>query len=130
MAYCEEIGLARSVSPEILEAIIEHESSGDCRAYNGSYGCVGLMQINASVHRDRMKRLGVTDLYNAKQNITVGADLLLDLFKECGDDVGYVLMRYHGERHAKRNAENGKYSSYARRIMKRAYELEEIHGKH
>lgn len=128
--YCEDIGYKYHVSPELLEAIIEHESAGQRRAYNSAYSCTGLMQINPSAHRDRMRRLGVTDLYNAKQNITVGADYLLELFRICEGDVYWVLMRYHGERHAKDKALSGNYSSYARSIVDRAYDLEEAHGKH
>lgn len=128
--YCQDIGYKFGVSPELIEAIIEHESSGQAKAYNSRYGCYGLMQINKSVHTDRMKKLGVTDLYNAKQNITVGADILLDLFEECDGDIYWVLMRYHGERNAKAKAESGQYSYYAKSIVNRAYELEEAHGKH
>lgn len=128
--YCQDIGYKYSVSPELIEAIIEHESSGKANAYNGRYGCYGLMQINKSVHSDRMKKLGVTDLYNAKQNITVGADILLELFEKCDGDIYWVLMRYHGERNAKAKAESGQYSTYAKSIVNRAYELEGAHGKH
>ena len=128
--YCEDIGYKYHVSPELLEAIIEHESAGQRMAYNSAYSCTGLMQINPSAHRDRMRRLGVTDLYNAEQNITVGADYLLELFQTCEGDVYWVLMRYHGERHARDKALTGNYSSYARGIVARAYELEEEHGKH
>ena len=128
--YCQDIGYKYHVSPELLEAIIEHESAGQRMAYNSAYSCTGLMQINPSAHGDRMRKLGVTDLYNAKQNITVGADYLLELFQDCEGDIYWVLMRYHGERHARDKALSGNYSSYARSIVARAYDLEEAHGKH
>lgn len=44
-------------------------------------------------------------------------------------DVATVLMVYHGERNAVDKAFNGEISDYARQILERSAELEEIHGK-
>lgn len=126
---CQEIGMERHISPELLEAIIETESAGKRFAYNGKYGCYGLMQINRSVHYKRMKELGVSDLYDARQNIMVGADLLVELFEKYGDDTKLTLMAYHGETGARDKAAIGEYSNYARKIESRARELERAHGK-
>lgn len=127
--YCEEIGMKKHVSPELLEAIIETESAGQARAYNGKYGCYGLMQINRTAHYPRIKKLGVNDLYNPKQNILVGADYLVDLYETHGDNTKMILMIYHGESRAKQKAAIGEYSNYARKIEARAKELEKAHGK-
>lgn len=127
--YCETIGMSEHVSPELLEAIIETESSGSAKAYNDTYGCYGLMQINRTAHYQRIKRLGVTDLYDPKQNILVGADYLQELFEKNGDDAMMVLMMYHGESKARQKAAIGEYSRYARKIVTRARELERAHGK-
>jgi soluble lytic murein transglycosylase-like protein len=126
---CEEIGMERHVSPELLEAIIETESAGQRFAFNEKYGCYGLMQINRSVHYKRMKALGVSDLYNARQNIMVGADLLVELYERFGDDTGLVLMAFNGVSRAQEKAAVGEYSSYAQKIMNRQRELERAHGK-
>ena len=58
-------------------AIVEAESSGKADARNG--GCIGLMQVYEKYHKDRMKRLGVTDLYDPYSNILVGTDILMEL---------------------------------------------------
>jgi soluble lytic murein transglycosylase-like protein len=76
-----------------------------------------------------MKELGVSDLYDARQNIMVGADLLVELFEKYGDDTKLTLMAYHGETGARDKAEVGEYSRYARKIENRAKELEREHGK-
>lgn len=119
----------RHVSPELLEAIIETESAGQRTAYNSRYGCYGLMQINRTAHYPRIKKLGVSDLYNARQNIMVGADLLVELYERFGDDTGLILMTYHGESKAMAKAAVGEYSSYAQKVMNRQRELERAHGK-
>ena len=58
--YCEEIGNAYNICPEILMAVIETESSGQATARNGN--CIGLMQVSSKYHSSRMQKLGVSDL--------------------------------------------------------------------
>lgn len=126
VAYCEEIGAQYGICPELLEAIIEAESSGNARAQNG--GCKGLMQMNVKYHGDRMERLGVTDIYDARGNILVAADYLAELFGEYGD-MGTVLMVYNGSSNALERGERADYTEYAEKIMKRSEQLERLHGK-
>ncbi len=56
-------------------AMIEQESSGDPKVANGA-GDTGLLQVNAKWHRDRMEKLGATDLTDAYSNILVATDYL------------------------------------------------------
>ncbi len=125
-AYCEEIGMQYGICPELLEAIMEAESSGDANAQNGN--CKGLMQIYEKYHRDRMERLGVKDIYDARGNILVAADYLTELFEKYGD-VGTVLMVYNGSSDALERGLSADYTEYAAKIMKRSEQLERIHGK-
>lgn len=125
-AECESIGGEYGICPELLEAMIETESSGSKTAQNGS--CKGLMQVNAEIHADRMERLGVTDIYDEHGNILVAADYLLELFEEY-EDPGLVLMKYNGVSNAESRAESGRYTAYAKKILKRSEQLERIHGK-
>lgn len=97
------------------------ESSGRVDAVNGD--CSGLMQISLKWHRDRMKRLGVSDIFDLRGNILVGCDYLSELFEEY-DDVGTVLMVYHGERNA---ASKTELSNYATTILDRSADLESLH---
>ena len=125
-AYCEEIGRAYGICPELLEAIMESESSGNPRAVNGN--CKGLMQVNVTYHQDRMERLGVYDIYDSKGNVLLAADYRLELFEEHGD-VGTVLMLYNGSKNALERGARGDYTEYASKIMRRSEQLERLHGK-
>lgn len=120
---CVKYGEEYGICPELLMAMIERESSGRPDAESG--GCKGLMQISDRWHKDRMERLEVTDIYDVEGNIHVGADYLAELFEEY-EDVGSVLMVYHGEKNA---ADKEKLSSYADWILNRSAELERMNGK-
>lgn len=125
--YTEEIGQQYGICPELLQAIAERESSLRIYATNGT--CKGLMQISEKWHRDRMERLGVTDIYDAYGNILLAADYIAELAEE-NDDLYYVLMRYNMKKStADKLYEAGKYSDYAIGIVERAAELERLHGK-
>ena len=125
--YCVEIGERYCICPELLMAMIEAESSGIPDAENGS--CKGLMQVSERWHKDRMERLGVTDIYDPYGNILVAADYSVEL-AEKHEDVGMVLMVYNGDSRAKDYAEGKcELSSYAQKILDRSAELERLHGK-
>lgn len=121
---CIKYGEEYDICPELIMAIIERESGGRADAENG--GCYGLMQISIKWHKDRMERLGVTDLFDERGNILVGTDYLAELFAEY-QEASTVLMVYHGEKKAVQKAENGEISNYARWILDRSAELERIH---
>lgn len=125
--YCEEIGQAYCICPELLMAIIEEESGGNPEAV-GAAGEIGLMQIYPKWHSDRMEELGVYSLYAPKSNILVGTDYLTELFEEYGD-LGTVLMVYNGVSDAEELGAKGEYTEYAKKIMKRAEHLERLHKK-
>jgi len=121
---CVNVGKQYHIAPEFLMAIVEIESAGKANATNGT--CKGLMQINAKYHADRMRKLGVTDLYDAESNILVGADYLVELMEQY-EDVAYVLDRYNGNSNADYNYHHGIVSDYADRVLTRTKELERIH---
>lgn len=120
---CVKYGEEYGICPELLMAMIERESSGRPDVENG--GCKGLMQISDRWHKDRMERLEVTDIYDVDGNIHVGADYLAELFEKY-EDVGIVLMVYHGEKNAATKTE---LSDYADWILTRSAELERMNGK-
>lgn len=125
--YCIEIAKQYGVCPELLMAMIETESSGKPDATNGS--CKGLMQISEKWHKDRMERLGVTDIYDSYGNILVGTDYLMELAERYGD-IGAVLMYYNGDSNAGKFLDGtAEMSGYAKKILARAEELERLHGK-
>ena len=124
---CVEVGNMYGICPEFLMAIIEAESSGNPNAVNG--GCKGLMQIYEKYHLDRMKRLGVTNIFDTYGNILVGADYLAELFEKY-EDPGMVLLVYNGDSRAN-DFWNGtaELSAYANKVLTRSADLEILHNK-
>lgn len=121
VAYCEEIGGMYGISPEFIEAVIEKESGGNPNVGN-SYGCYGLMGVSKKWNADRMKRLGVTDLYDPYSNILVGTDLLYELFEKYEDP--YVVLNYYG---GWNYSERG--DKYIFELLERSWQLEVVHEK-
>ena len=125
--YCIEIGKQYHICPELLMAMIEQESSGRADVVNET-GDTGLLQVNPKWHKERMERLGVSDLTDPYSNILVAADYLEELFQESDGDIYLVLMKYnmkHGR--AEELFYKGKFSEYSVLVEHRARELQELH---
>ncbi len=122
-----ELGEQYSICPELIQAVCFKESSFNPRAEND--GCIGIMQVNPAWHKDRMERLGVTDLYDVHQNMLTGVDYLHELSEE-HEDISIVLMTYNGDSKAG-GVENGTadISEYADSILMISAELERENGK-
>lgn len=122
-----ELGEQYNICPELIQAVCFKESRFDPRAENG--GCIGIMQVNPAWHKDRMGRLGVTDLYDTRQNMMTGVDYLHELSEE-HEDISIALMRYNGDSSAE-DVENGTgdVSEYADSILLLSEELERENGK-
>lgn len=100
------------LNPDIVKAIIEEES-GWCESAEGDNGnSIGLMQIQERWHKERMKRLGVTNLYDSEQNVTVGCDILSELLNKYGNYKDALSVYNSG------NIYDGK--QYAERILNAA----------
>lgn len=124
--YIEELCGKRAICPELIEALIEQESGWDASAANGD--CIGLMQVDQAIHRERMEKLGVKELSDPYDNILVGVDFLADLFASY-EDPAAVLMFYNAGYSGLIAWEDGRVSSYAEEILERAAELERLRGK-
>ncbi len=123
----EELGSQYNICPELIQAICWKESRFQADAECG--GCVGIMQVSTKWHKDRMKRLGVTDLKNIRQNMTVAVDYLSEL-EETYEDIGVVLMIYNGDSSADDVMCYGSdISTYADEILSISAELERENGK-
>ena len=112
---CEVYGLRYGICPEILEAIAWKESRFTPNVSNGS--CKGLMQVNDRVHRKRMERLGVTDIFSIDGNIAVATDYLKTLMDMNGDLIK-SLNEYNGR-------STSKPTSYSKEIIKIASALDQ-----
>ena len=117
---CITYGKEYGISPEFLEALIWQESRYVADVVSDDGKCIGLCQINQTCHKRRMKRLGVTDLTDERQNIAVACDYLAEIFKE-HPDPEEALCIYNGY--------NGKTSKYARTIILKSEELKVKHER-
>lgn len=78
----------RGLDPFLVYSVIEVESdfNKDCISDMGE--SVGLMQVQEKWHKDRMKKLGVTNLLDPYENTLVGIDLLDELIDKYGIEGG------------------------------------------
>lgn len=114
-----------NIPPSIIVAMIERESRYNASIIGDSGKSFGLLQIQPMWHQSRMDRLGVTDLLDPYQNVTVAIDIVAELLEE-NDDVYWMLMTYNGGKaYADEMMAQGTYSDYAMYVIDRATELEE-----
>ena len=111
-SHIDKIAKRYGLNPDVIKALIEEESGWLASAEGDNGKSVGLMQIQERWHKDRMKRLGVTNLYDSEQNITVGCDILSELLNKYGSYKDALSVYNSG------NIHDGK--QYAERILKNA----------
>lgn len=87
---CEE----HHTDPSIVIAMIERESSYRASVIGDNGEAFGLMQVWPKWHQDRMDKLGVTNLLDPLQNVTVGMDYLFELLDE-GKGLEWALAAYN-----------------------------------
>lgn len=122
--YIIETSEERGIDPAIIIAMIKRESQFDIDVIGDKGKAFGLMQIHPRWHSDRMEKLGVTDLLDPYQNVTVGIDIMAELL-DGGESVEWALMAYNGGyAHANRHIEAGTLSGYATDVLKFAEGLE------
>ena len=116
------------ICPELLLAIAERESRFTEDATNGP--CLGLMQVNAKVHKQRFVDAGWSeaDWSDSYKSLYVAGSYLAELFEQY-EDPGIVLGVYHGEKNAVERGEAGQLSKYVTGILERSAELERLANK-
>lgn len=82
------------LDPVLVIAVIWRESCYQMDVIGDDGQAIGLMQIQPRWHRDRMDRLGVTDLTDPRSNILVGCDILADLIGQYGVTSGLTYYRW------------------------------------
>jgi hypothetical protein len=109
---CDETG----IQYELALAVIWQET--DFRNIVGDGGdSTGYMQVQEKWHKDRMERLGVTDLSDPYSNFLVGCDYLAELIaKDRG--LEWALMAYNGgPTYANKKAKEKTISQYAKNVL-------------
>ena len=110
--HIDKMAKRYGLDSRIIKALIEEESGWVASAEGDNGQSVGLMQIQERWHKDRMKRLGVNDLYDSEQNITVGCDILSELLNKYGNYKDALSVYNSG------NTKDGQ--AYAERILSAA----------
>lgn len=109
------------VCPELLQAVICKESSGNYTAQSGD--CVGLMQVNYKYHPAPAGE----NIWSTDTNIHVGTEYLATLISE-GKGIVWALDKYNGQ-DADANKAAGTTSKYASWIIEKTQQFLEEHGK-
>ena len=124
-SICIYVGDLYDIPPNILHALAYVESRYNVNA-TGTSGDSGLCQIIPKWNRDRMKRLGVTDIYDPYSNVLVCADILkYNQSTKYGNDIRFMLMAYNmGVGGATKKYEAGIISNYANKVLAKSYELD------
>lgn len=113
------------VDPALVLAVIEKESGYNPDASGDNGKSQGLMQIWRSFHEKRMEKLGAVNLYDPKDNVLVGIDILAEKLDKY-EDAEKALIAYNaGDAGAKKHYfSKGVYSNgYSRAVLKIAEEI-------
>lgn len=114
------------VDPVLVLAVIEKESGYNPDASGDNGKSQGLMQIWRSAHKKRMKKLGAVNLYDPRDNVIVGVDILAEKLEKY-EDAEKALIAYNaGDAGAKKHYfSKGIYSSsYSQAVMEIAENIQ------
>lgn len=120
-----DVSEERGVDPALVLAVIEKESGYNSDASGDNGKSQGLMQIWRSFHEKRMEKLGAVNLYDPRDNVLVGIDILAEKLDKY-EDIEKALIAYNaGDAGAKKHYfSKGIYSnSYSRAVLKIAEEI-------
>lgn len=107
---------AHGIDPAIIFAMCYRESSYDPSDIGDGGNSLGIMQVQPRYHRERMERLGCTDLLDPFQCVTVGVDYLAEQLERYGD-IEKALTAYNAGHY------KGTVTQYARNVLATAEEL-------
>lgn len=115
--YIFEVCADYDVDPALVMAVIKKESNFKPDTLGDSGRSYGLMQIQPRWHQARADALNCSNLTNPYHNVTVGIDILAELF-DTGKSLEWVLMAYNGgASYANKKVANGEVSDYARTVI-------------
>ena len=93
--YVYDLCTGKGIAPSLVYAIMSVESDYDATKIGDGGNSFGLMQIYETAHHDRCLAMGMDNLLNGYQNVTVGVSILDELMSK-GYDLDRVLMAYNG----------------------------------
>lgn len=115
-AYIVRLCAEKELAPSVIFAQIGVESKYQADIIGDNGNSFGLMQIYKSCHEDRMLRLGVSDLLDPVENVTVGIDIMAELM-DMGNGIEWALSYYNGH--------GGAPCEYARTVLCNAEQIME-----
>lgn len=120
-----DISEKRGVDPALVLAVIEKESGYNPDASGDNGRSQGLMQIWRSFHEKRMEKLGAVNLYDPRDNVIVGIDILAEKLEKYEDTEKALIAYNAGDAGAKKHYfSKGIYSNgYSRAVMKIAEKI-------
>ena len=120
-----DISEKRGVDPALVIAVIEKESGYKPDASGDNGRSQGLMQIWRSFHEQRMEKLGAVNLYDPRDNVIVGIDILAEKLEKYEDTEKALIAYNAGDAGAKKQYfSKGVYSnSYSRAVMEIAEKI-------
>lgn len=120
-----DISEKRGVDPALVIAVIEKESGYKPDASGDNGRSQGLMQIWRSFHEQRMEKLGAVNLYDPRDNVIVGIDILAEKLEKYEDTEKALIAYNAGDAGAKKHYfSKGVYSnSYSRAVMEIAEKI-------
>ena len=107
------------ISTNVVMGCIRTESNFQTQIMGDNGKAYGLMQVQKQWHRERMKKVGATNLLDPYDNVAVGIDYLAELYKIYNGNWHKALMAYNGgHAYCKRRLRMGLVNSpYSRRVM-------------
>jgi hypothetical protein len=104
------------IDPAIVLAMAFRESNYNPSAMGDNGNSYGLLQVQLRFHKERMQRLGCTDLLDPYQNVTVAVDFLASQIQRYGS-LDKALVSYNRGHYA------GTITNYAIEVLEKAEEL-------
>lgn len=124
-ALCED----KDLDPAIVLGMIWRESGFDASTIGDKGKAFGLMQIQPRWHEARIEKLGITDLLDPYQNVTIGIDIFAELMDH-GESLEWALTAYNGGYgRADKYERNGEISAYAEAVIENSEKLMAKVGK-
>lgn len=107
------------ISTNVVMGCIRVESNFQTQIMGDNGKAYGLMQVQKQWHKERMKKVGATNLLDPYDNVAVGIDYLAELYKIYNGNWHKALMAYNGgHAYCKRRVRAGLVNSpYSRRVM-------------
>jgi len=107
-------GLKQGLQPELILAVIAVESRFKEKAVSPA-GARGLMQVLASAHSKKVKKIGgLPALYDPRKNISLGTHILAQYKDVSNGNIRRTLLRYNGSL----NRSKSRYPDKVMRVYK------------